>query len=108
MLPLFIQNNLFFLYFMFLFAVKAINEYASRKSKAAESNAETTNVDARLEEIVERMLNKYVKDNLSCLILFVVLSLLLCLHIGVLRKGKPTKPWELQLNVEDWTNFIKQ
>ena len=58
MFSLFVQNNLFFLYFMFLFAVKAINEYASRKSKAAESNAETTNVDPRLEEIVERMLNK--------------------------------------------------
>ncbi|XP_023006476.1 26S proteasome non-ATPase regulatory subunit 1 homolog A [Cucurbita maxima] len=41
---------------------KAIDEYASLKSKAAESNAEGTNVDPRLEAIVERMLNKCITD----------------------------------------------
>ncbi|XP_009379347.2 26S proteasome non-ATPase regulatory subunit 1 homolog A [Pyrus x bretschneideri] len=41
---------------------KAIDEYASLKSKAAESNAEAANVDPRLEAIVERMLNKCIVD----------------------------------------------
>ena len=46
----------YLLCFLFLFAAKAIDEYASRKSKAAESNADTA-IDPRLEEIVVRMLN---------------------------------------------------
>ncbi|XP_002518109.3 26S proteasome non-ATPase regulatory subunit 1 homolog A [Ricinus communis] len=41
---------------------KAIDEYASRKTKAAESNTETANVDPRLEEIVERMLDKCIEE----------------------------------------------
>ncbi|KAA0033291.1 hypothetical protein IC582_010462 [Cucumis melo] len=41
---------------------KAIDEYASLKTKAAESNAEGTDVDPRLEAIVERMLNKCITD----------------------------------------------
>ncbi|KAM1316520.1 hypothetical protein ACFX15_019422 [Malus domestica] len=41
---------------------KAIDEYASLKSKAAESSAEAANVDPRLEAIVERMLNKCIVD----------------------------------------------
>lgn len=44
---------------LLLSSAKAIDEYASLKSKAAESNAESVNVDSRLEAIVERMLNKY-------------------------------------------------
>lgn len=43
-----------------LFPAKAIDEYANLKSKAAESNDNASNVDPRLEAIVERMLNKYV------------------------------------------------
>lgn len=39
---------------------KAIDEYASLKCKAAESNDEAAKVDPRLEAIVERMLDKYV------------------------------------------------
>lgn len=41
---------------------KAIDEYASIKSKAAESNDEAANVDPRLEAIVERMLDKCITD----------------------------------------------
>ncbi|XP_062109118.1 26S proteasome non-ATPase regulatory subunit 1 homolog A [Humulus lupulus] len=41
---------------------KAIDEYASLKSKATESNDEATKVDPRLEAIVERMLNKCILD----------------------------------------------
>ncbi|PON72923.1 26S proteasome regulatory complex, non-ATPase subcomplex, Rpn2/Psmd1 subunit [Trema orientale] len=41
---------------------KAIDEYASLKSKAAESNDEVAKVDPRLEAIVERMLNKCILD----------------------------------------------
>ncbi|KAJ9182426.1 hypothetical protein P3X46_006422 [Hevea brasiliensis] len=41
---------------------KAIDEYASLKSKAIESNAEEANVDPRLEAIVERMLDKCIMD----------------------------------------------
>ena len=44
---------------VFLLLAKAIDEYASLKSKAAESNNEAL-VDPRLEAIVERMLDKYV------------------------------------------------
>lgn len=44
-----------------LSSAKAIDEYASIKSKAAESNDEAASVDPRLEAIVERMLDKYVK-----------------------------------------------
>lgn len=39
---------------------KAIDEYASLKSKAAESKNEADEIDPRLEAIVERMLDKYV------------------------------------------------
>ncbi|KAJ4841738.1 26S proteasome non-ATPase regulatory subunit 1 A, partial [Turnera subulata] len=41
---------------------KAIDEYASLKSKAAESNADAATVDPRLEAIVERMLDKCIID----------------------------------------------
>ncbi|KAF4355317.1 26S proteasome non-ATPase regulatory subunit 1 homolog A [Cannabis sativa] len=41
---------------------KAIDEYASLKSKATESSDEATKVDPRLEAIVERMLNKCILD----------------------------------------------
>ncbi|XP_077229814.1 26S proteasome non-ATPase regulatory subunit 1 homolog A-like [Tasmannia lanceolata] len=41
---------------------KAIDEYAILKSKAAESNDEATQVDPRLEAIVERMLEKCILD----------------------------------------------
>ncbi|CAL0312393.1 unnamed protein product [Lupinus luteus] len=41
---------------------KAIDEYASLKSKAAESNDESVKVDPRLEAIVERMLDKCIID----------------------------------------------
>ncbi|XP_047319319.1 26S proteasome non-ATPase regulatory subunit 1 homolog A-like [Impatiens glandulifera] len=41
---------------------KAIDEYASLRSKAAESNDDTQNVDTRLEAIVERMLDKCISD----------------------------------------------
>ncbi|KAL8529464.1 hypothetical protein ACS0TY_006769 [Phlomoides rotata] len=39
---------------------KAIDEYASLKTRAAEANDESAVVDPRLEAIVERMLDKYV------------------------------------------------
>ncbi|CAN4120771.1 unnamed protein product [Withania somnifera] len=41
---------------------KALDEYASHKTKAAESNSAATEVDLRLEAIVERMLDKCIKD----------------------------------------------
>ncbi|GLT55296.1 hypothetical protein SLA2020_284330 [Shorea laevis] len=41
---------------------KAIDEYASLKTKAAESNDEAGKVDPRLEAIVERMLDKCIAD----------------------------------------------
>ncbi|KAL7177343.1 hypothetical protein ACSBR2_030657 [Camellia fascicularis] len=41
---------------------KAIDEYASVKSKAAESNDEAAKMDPRLEAIVERMLDKCILD----------------------------------------------
>lgn len=44
---------------MFFLSAKAIDEYASLKSKAAEPN-EAVKMDPRLEAIVERMLDKYV------------------------------------------------
>ncbi|KAM5552733.1 26S proteasome non-ATPase regulatory subunit 1 [Rosa sericea] len=49
-------------YYIHTLLAKAIDEYASLKSKAAESNAEAANVDPRLEAIVERMLNKCILD----------------------------------------------
>ncbi|KAF2288874.1 hypothetical protein GH714_022515 [Hevea brasiliensis] len=48
--------------FLFLTSAKAIDEYASLKAKATESNAEAANVDPRLEAIVERMLDKCIMD----------------------------------------------
>lgn len=45
---------------LFSSSAKAIDEYASLRSKAAESSDEAKKVDPRLETIVERMLNKYV------------------------------------------------
>ncbi|MCO5552254.1 hypothetical protein L7F22_005766 [Adiantum nelumboides] len=41
---------------------KAIDEYASLRTKAAESSASTITVDPRLEAIVERMLEKCIVD----------------------------------------------
>ncbi|KAI8016807.1 hypothetical protein LOK49_LG04G02119 [Camellia lanceoleosa] len=41
---------------------KAIDEYASVKSKAAESNDEVAKMDPRLEAIMERMLDKCIRD----------------------------------------------
>ncbi|KAI5069483.1 hypothetical protein GOP47_0015784 [Adiantum capillus-veneris] len=41
---------------------KAIDEYASLRTRAAESNASTVTVDPRLEAIVERMLEKCIVD----------------------------------------------
>ncbi|KAK7398840.1 hypothetical protein VNO78_10013 [Psophocarpus tetragonolobus] len=41
---------------------KAIDEYASLKSKAAESSDESIKVDTRLEAIVERLLDKCIVD----------------------------------------------
>ncbi|KAK7358197.1 hypothetical protein VNO77_00122 [Canavalia gladiata] len=41
---------------------KAIDEYASLKSKAAESSDESIKVDSRLEAIVERLLDKCIVD----------------------------------------------
>ncbi|KAK4266486.1 hypothetical protein QN277_027398 [Acacia crassicarpa] len=41
---------------------KAIDEYASLKSKAAESSDDSVKVDPRLEAIVERMLDKCIMD----------------------------------------------
>ncbi|KAE8714553.1 26S proteasome non-ATPase regulatory subunit 1-like protein A [Hibiscus syriacus] len=41
---------------------KAVDEYASFRSKAAESSDEAARVDTRLEEIVERMLDKCITD----------------------------------------------
>lgn len=46
-------------------SAKAIDEYASLKSKAAESNDESIKVDPRLEAIVERLLDKYASYNYS-------------------------------------------
>ncbi|PWA46220.1 1-deoxyxylulose 5-phosphate synthase [Artemisia annua] len=45
-------------WYCFLFSAKAIDEYASLRTKAAESK-ESADVDPRLQAIVERMLNKY-------------------------------------------------
>jgi 26S proteasome regulatory subunit N2 len=42
----------------FKISAKAIDEYASLRSKAVESN-EMVDIDPRLEAIVERMLGKY-------------------------------------------------
>lgn len=53
-----------FFWFLFVSSAKAIDEYASLKSKATESNAEAEKVDSRLEAIVERMLDKYAKRQL--------------------------------------------
>nr|XP_043631876.1 26S proteasome non-ATPase regulatory subunit 1 homolog A-like [Erigeron canadensis] len=41
---------------------KAIDEYATLRMKAAESKEETSDVDPRLEAIVERMLDKCIND----------------------------------------------
>lgn len=48
-----------------LCSAKAIDEYASLRSKAAESSDDSSKVDPRLEAIVERMLDKYVNYNCS-------------------------------------------
>lgn len=85
---------------MFCFSAKAIDEYASLKTKAAESN-KAADVDPRLEAIVERMLDKY--ENLH-----IPLFLLCGFHIayllpspGVFRMVDINKLLEWQLNVED-------
>ena len=44
--------------YLLLSSAKAIDEYASLKSKAAESSEESIKMDPRLEAIVERLLDK--------------------------------------------------
>ena len=92
---------------MFLLLAKAIDEYASLKSKAAESNNEAL-VDPRLEAIVERMLDKYVDLYLFPSILCILLFVLPLLFLGVLWMEDTNKLWEWQLNAEDWINLRKQ
>lgn len=59
-----LSSNVCFVYFR-LSSAKAIDEYASLKSKAAESSDESVKVDPRLEAIVERLLDKYASHNHS-------------------------------------------
>lgn len=44
-----------------LVLAKALDEYASLRSKAAKSSEEESKMDPRLEAIVERMLDKYAR-----------------------------------------------
>lgn len=41
------------------FSAKALDEYASIKTRASKATEEEENIDPRLEAIVERMLEKY-------------------------------------------------
>lgn len=94
---------------LFLSSAKAIDEYASLRSKATESNADVADVDPRLEAIVERMLDKYVKINFSDLIYLHSLSCCLTVfHLGVSWMENTNKLWELQLIAEDWISLRKQ
>jgi len=43
------------------FSAKALDEYASIKTRASKATEEEENIDPRLEAIVERMLEKYDK-----------------------------------------------
>ena len=88
----------------FLFSAKAIDEYASLRTKEAESK-ESADVDPRLEAIVERMLNKYACFTFLYLLISQVPSLT-CLFIslliisGVLPMASINKLLESQLNAE--------
>lgn len=95
---------------LFSSSAKAIDEYASLRSKAAESSDEATKVDPRLETIVERMLNKYAYlcSFASISYLSYYLSYHFYFNLGVLLMESINKLWELQLNVEDWINLRKQ
>lgn len=77
-------------------SAKAIDEYASLRSKAVESN-EMVDIDPRLEAIVERMLGKYDSYAFIALV-FVVLQLFLhgFLSAGASVMGSINKPWALR------------
>ena len=95
----------------FLFSAKAIDKYASLRTKAAESK-ESDDVDPRLEAIVERMLNKYACFTFLYLLISQVPSLT-CLFLsllnisGVLPMASINKLWESQLNAEGWISLRK-
>ena len=86
-----ILKSIFYLHkvvvILFSSSAKAIDEYASLKSKATESNDEAMKVDPRLEAIVERMLNKYVDllslDSIAYLSFYVSLQFFsIQVHLG--------------------------
>jgi 26S proteasome regulatory subunit N2 len=49
----------------FSLSAKALDEYASIKTRASKATEEEENIDPRLEAIVERMLEKYEDNNYS-------------------------------------------
>ncbi|KAJ8634505.1 hypothetical protein MRB53_008772 [Persea americana] len=55
-------SNVYNMLYQVILYVKAIDEYASLRFKVVESNEATTEVDPRLEAIVERMLDKCISD----------------------------------------------
>ena len=94
--------------YLILFSAKAIDEYASLKSKAAESSDESIKVDPRLEAIVERLLDKYVSHNHSsdfCIQMYLNSNfpyfLLLFPDLGVSWMENTNKLWELLPNAGD-------
>lgn len=78
-------------------SAKAIDEYASLRSKAVESN-EMVDIDPRLEAIVERMLGKYDSYAFFISLVFVVLQLFLhgFLSADASVMGSINKPWALR------------
>lgn len=82
----------------------ALDEYAALKSRGTKTSKNESQMDPRLEGIVERMLDKYVRKIFTfdvCLLLSIVKSLIHFVDSGAFQMANTSKPWECQLNVGD-------
>ena len=76
---------------IFSLSAKALDEYASIKTRASKATEEEENIDPRLEAIVERMLEKYDNILLLCYICqFIrwVMNLILFHYLRCILDGK--------------------
>ena len=97
----------------FCSSARALDEYASIRSKASKATEEDEMMDPRLEVIVERMLDKYDNPHyLQCSPQYlanpVLTSIPQMLFSGVLLMENINRPWVWPWNAGDLINWRKQ
>jgi len=95
---------------IFSLSAKALDEYASIKTRASKATEEEENIDPRLEAIVERMLEKYDNILLLCDICQFIRWVMKSYFIisGVSLMENINRPWVWLLNAGGWISWRKQ